>query len=167
MFFELVATFAAGLGAAGIVLILNRITGGRMPGWVMPVAAGLAMLGTTIGSEMSWGKRTTANLPEGVVVFEEIGESAWWRPWTYAAPQTVRLVAVDTTSVRNNPVAPDVRLVDIYLFARWQPVISVGQLVRCNDPARADVSAEALEDPATANWHPAEPALTELVCKES
>ncbi|THH36106.1 hypothetical protein E4Z66_13695 [Aliishimia ponticola] len=167
MFFELIATFVAGLGGAGLVLALNAITGGRLPKWSMPVAAGLAMLAMTIGSEMTWGSRTAGNLPEGVSVVEEVTETAWWRPWTFLSPQVVRLITVDAGSAQTNPAAPDIRLVDMYLFARWQPAVRIGQLVRCaGAPARADADAAALKDPAAATWHPAPPALTALVCKE-
>ena len=43
MFFELVATFAAGISAAGLALIANHLTGGRLPRWFLPLAAGGAM----------------------------------------------------------------------------------------------------------------------------
>ena len=71
MFLELIATFAAGAGAAGLVLVLNLMTGGRLPRWAMPVAAGLAMLGVAISNEASWGARTAQGLPEGLVVVDE------------------------------------------------------------------------------------------------
>ena len=106
MFLELIATFAAGAGAAGLVMILNMVTGGRLPRWAMPVAAGLAMIGVAISNEASWGQRTADGLPEGVVVVEEVREQIWYRPWTYLAPQTVRLVALDTKSVQTNEAAP-------------------------------------------------------------
>ncbi len=167
MFLELIATFAAGIGAAGIVLILNRLTSGRLPGWAMPAGAGLAMLAVTVFMEMSWGARTIRALPQGVAVVETVQDKAWWRPWTYLAPQTVRLVTLDTASVRENPAAPGVRLVDLYLFARWQPPARVPQLVRCDPAGRADPSEAALADPASASWRAAAPALTELACKEA
>ena len=47
MVFELIATIVAGFAGAGVALLLNKIFGGRLPRWIMPVAAGAAMLATT------------------------------------------------------------------------------------------------------------------------
>jgi hypothetical protein len=58
MFLELIAAFAAAFVAAGIVLAVNMATGGRLPRWAMPVAAGAAMLGYAVWSEYSWFART-------------------------------------------------------------------------------------------------------------
>ncbi len=168
MFLELIATFAAGLGAAGVVLLLNRVTRGRLPRWAMPVAAGVAMIGTAVSSEMTWASRTADGLPQGVAVAETVTESAWYRPWTYLWPQGTRMMAVDTATVRRNEATPDTRLVDLYLLARWQPTQRVPQLIDCVAKTRADVSDAALADPAAAAWQPLsdENTLLELVCKE-
>ncbi|MYF88370.1 MAG: hypothetical protein F4186_02705, partial [Boseongicola sp. SB0676_bin_33] len=87
MLLELMAAFAAGLGAAGLVLMANFMTGGRLPRWSMPVAAGGAMIGMAISSEMTWAARTADGLPEGVAVAETVSASVWYRPWTYVWPQ--------------------------------------------------------------------------------
>lgn len=168
MFLELIATFAAGLGAAGVVLLLNRITGGRLPGWAMPVAAGATMIGVAIWSEMTWADRTADALPDGIEVAETVTESAWWRPWTYLWPQTTRFIAVDMASIRTNPAARETRLLDLYLFARWQPVARVPQLVHCSMPGLADVTDASLAEPDAADWRPVaeNDALLRLACKE-
>lgn len=168
MFLELIATFVAGLGAAGIALLLGRLSRGRLPRWSAPVAAGAAMIGVAIWSEMTWASRTAGGMPAGFEVAETVSHTAWWRPWTYVWPQTVRLMAIDTGSVRTNEAAPDTRLVDLYLFARWQPVNRVPQLLRCSEPARADVTDAALAEPLGADWRPlAEDSdLIRLACKE-
>ena len=168
MFYELVATIVAGVGASGAVLAINLATRGRLPKWAMPLAAGAAMIAMAIWFEMSWASRTESALPEGVVVAETVSQSAWWRPWTYVWPQATRLVAVDTGSIRTNPAAPGTRLVDLYLFARGQPPSKVPQLIDCAAQARADVTDAALADPAAAVWRPltAGSTLAEASCKE-
>ncbi len=168
MFLELIATFVAGFGAAGVVLLLNRITSGRLPRWAMPVAAGATMIGVAVWSEMTWADRTEETLPDGLEVAETVSRSIWWRPWTYARPQTVRMMAIDTTSIRTKDAADDARLVDIYLFERWQPPRLVPQLVRCSDPARADVTDATLAEPGSADWRPVpgDSTLIRLACKE-
>ncbi len=168
MFLELIATFAAGLGAAGLCLLINLATGGRLPRWAMPVAAGAAMIGVTISSEMTWASRTVDGLPESIAVAETVSESAWYRPWTYVWPQATRLMAVDTATVRKNDAAPDTRLIELYLFARWQPTQQVPQLIDCATSARADVTDAALADPAAASWQPVPEGgdLIRLACEE-
>ncbi len=167
MFLELIATFAAGLGAAGVVLLLNMATRGRLPRWAMPVAAGAAMIGVGISNEYGWGGRTAAQLPEGVVVIETVTESDWYRPWSFVVPMTTRLAALDTASTRTNPAAPDLRLADLYLFARWRPAAMIPQLIDCAGASRADVTDAALADPAAADWRPANAALIDAACAAS
>ena len=164
MFLELIGTFVAGIAAAGVVLLLNMLTGGRLPKWAMPVTAGVARIGVTVANEYSWGTRTADGLPEGVVVIDDIQTSSWYKPWTYVWPQTVRLTALDTQGVQSREDVPDVKLVDLYLFARWQPPARVPQLLHCADAKRADVTDAALENPAQAVWSTADPAMLEKIC---
>jgi len=157
MFLELIATFVAGVGAAGLVMGLNRIFKRRLPRWLMPVAAGAAMIAYAVWSEYSWADRTVSGLPPGVVEVARIEDRIAWKPWTYLAPQATRLMAVDAGAAARRPDTPEIRLVTLYLFARWQPTRSVPVLVDCAAPARADTSDAALEDPAAADWRPLSP----------
>ncbi|MEM6374779.1 MAG: hypothetical protein AAF686_00975 [Pseudomonadota bacterium] len=166
MFLELIATFAAGFGAAGLVLAINIITKGRLPKWAMPVAAGAAMIGVGISNEYSWGARTVGGLPEGVVVVEKVEESNWYRPWSFVVPMTARLVALDTASVQTNSEIADLRLADIYLFARWQPPARVPQLINCTNSMRANATPEILADTRTAEWRNAAETLVTHACEE-
>lgn len=166
MFLHLVATIAAGLGAAGVMLALHRLTGRRLPRWLIPVAAGLAMIGYAVWSEYSWPDRVVAGLPEGVVEVMRIEERMLWRPWTYLAPQTTRLMAADAGGAATHPDRPSLRLIDLYLFARWQPTRRMPVLLDCAGPARADVTGAALADPEAADWRPLAPddPLLRVVC---
>jgi hypothetical protein len=166
MFFELIATFAAGIAAAGLALIAGHLSGGRMPRWLTPVLAGAAMLGYAIWSEYSWAARTADNLPEGVEVLLTVEETKVWKPWTYVIPQTTRIMALDRASVQTNPDAPGILLADLYFFARWTPPAKRPQLVDCANAARADVSAAALSDPSDAAWRraPEDDPLMEALC---
>lgn len=80
MFFELLATFCAGAGVAGLAMIVNHATGKRLPGGVVPVAGGLAMLLYAVWSEMSWGDRTIATLPQGIVLVDTVEEKSSGSP---------------------------------------------------------------------------------------
>lgn len=166
MFLELIATFAAGIGAAAAVLVLAHLSGGRLPRYAAPAAAGLAMLAYAIWSEYSWAARMAGTLPEGVEVIHEVAESKPWKPWTYAVPQVTRFVVLDRAGVQSNPAVPGVFLVDVYLFARWNPPARLPQFVDCPNRARAEVTEAALANPSRAAWRraPEDDPLLEALC---
>lgn len=137
MFLELLATIFAGLAAAGVALLANRLLGGRLPRWIAPVAAGAAMLAATISSEYSWYSRTAGALPSDFAVIEAVDSRAAWRPWTYLAPFTGRFVALDGASVRQSSALPEQRLADLWFFGRWAPVRQLQIRVDCARGARA------------------------------
>ncbi len=153
MFLDLIATFAAAFAAAGVILFLVRVLRIPFPKWVVPVGAGAAMLGYAIWSEYSWFPRVAEQLPDTVTVASQNAESAWWRPWTYVAPLTSRFIAVDRTSIRTHEAAPDQRLVNLLLIARWQGTVTVPVLYDCAGARRADLlrGAEFAEDGTVAN----------------
>lgn len=140
MFLELIATIFAGIACAGIVMLVNKLAGGRLPKWLAPVAAGLGMIGVTISSEYSWYDRTSETLPEGMEIIQEVESRAFYRPWTYAVPFVERFAAIDTASVRNNDQVPDQRLVDLYFFGRWSPVSKLPVAVDCARNLRANLA---------------------------
>jgi hypothetical protein len=138
MFLELIATVFAGLAVAGVVLLINKLAGG--PRWIVPVAAGLGMIGTTIASEYGWYERTEASLPEGLTVAQTVENRSFYRPWTYARPYVERFVAVDAASVRENPDFPGQRMVDLYFYGRWSPVNKLPVLLDCATARRASLA---------------------------
>jgi hypothetical protein len=137
MFLELIATFIAGLAAAGLVMLVNKVLGGRLPRWLTPVGAGAAMILVTISNEYGWYSRTTDTLPEGVVVAETGESSAFYRPWTYVWPITERFAAVDTKTTRSHLGQPGIKLADVYFFGRWSPVTKLPVLADCTGLRRA------------------------------
>lgn len=148
MFLELIGTIFAGFAFAGLVMVANKLTGGRLPRWAAPVAAGIGMIAMTISSEYSWYGRTKGQLPDALTVVQEVESRALYRPWTYAVPFVDRFAAIDTGSLRSNENVPDQRLVDLYFFGRWSPVSKVPVAVNCADNSRANLAdgAEFAED---------------------
>ncbi|WP_170348421.1 MULTISPECIES: hypothetical protein [Ruegeria] len=140
MFLELIGTIFAGIAFAGVVMGVNKLTGGRLPRWAAPVAAGLGMIGMTIASEYSWYDRTTETLPEEMEIVQEVESRAFYRPWTYAVPFVNRFAAIDTASVRTNEQVPDQRLVDMYFFGRWSPISKLPVAVDCATNSRASLA---------------------------
>ncbi|MET1411723.1 hypothetical protein ABVF61_05615 [Roseibium sp. HPY-6] len=137
MFVELIAAFVAGIAAAGVVMLINRFLGGRLPRWFAPVAAGVAMIATTIANEYGWFSRTKDALPDGIVVAQTIENTAIYRPWTYVEPFVERFVAVDVRSIRSHPDRPDEKLGETYFFGRWSPVSKINVIADCAGNRRA------------------------------
>lgn len=167
MFLELIATLVMGLGVAGIVLLANKVLRGRLPKWTVPASGGIAMIVFSIWSEYSWYPRTADSLPDPVVVAWSNSESAPWKPWTYAIPQTTRFVAVDTGSIRTNDALPGQRMVDLYLMGRWAPGRQVRVVIDCPGARRADLMEDvamdatgAIDPGAWVAMDPADPVLT-------
>jgi hypothetical protein len=79
MALELVAAIVAGVALSGIAMILRRLSGGRLPKWIVSVAAGAGLIGFTIWSEYDWFSSVSAELPEGVPVV-----------WSEAQPMPLR-----------------------------------------------------------------------------
>jgi hypothetical protein len=139
MLLEFIATIALGLGTAGLLLIFNRLLGRRLPGWVVPAGAGLAMILFLIYLEYSWAPRTAEQLPEGVVVTSTSSQSMWYRPWTYVRPLSLRMIAVDTRRNRTHPDQPDRVMTTMVLFERWMPTREIPVVFDCRQQRRADL----------------------------
>lgn len=158
MFLELVATFTVGLGVGGLLALANKVSRGRLPRWITPAGAGLAMLLFVIWSEYTWYDRTRNSLPDGLEVAWSNEDSAPWKPWTYLAPQTSRFLALDMASLRTHEALPDQRMVDLYMMGRWMPMRRVTVVVDCAGNRRADLLEGVEMDRsgviAEENWKP-------------
>ena len=162
MFLELLAVIFAGVAGAGVMLLITRAT--SLPRWLVPVGAGAAMLAATISSEYGWYGRTSAALPEGILVAETVPSTAPWRPWTYVFPMTGRFVAVDTRKMQANLETPQMYLTDLYFFGRWQPLTQVEIMIDCAGNRRAD---PARDDNSAPVWREvgADDAIVRTVCE--
>ncbi|KXS39819.1 hypothetical protein [Modicisalibacter tunisiensis] len=135
MLWQLIAAIFAGLGAAGIGLILRQLSGKRLPRWIVPALGGLGMLAYQIHYEYTWFDNKQARLPASAQVVSKQKERMFWRPWTYIAPLTTGFDVID----RDNLVtrhADGERLVEfiLYHFER-QPADQVshhGYLLNCD-----------------------------------
>ena len=171
MFLELIAAIVAAIAGAGLALLASRLSGGRLPRWIVPLAAGAAMFGYAVWSEYTWFGRTTSDLPEGLAVVDSTRSTAVFRPWTYLVPLTDAFSALDTATIRTNPAAPDQRIADLYRFARWARPARLTVVIDC---AAARVAPEPTatysEDGAVAAaaWETRPPAdpLIAAACQE-
>ncbi|MBE1292871.1 MAG: hypothetical protein GJ677_10315 [Rhodobacteraceae bacterium] len=173
MFLELIAVIFAGMAGGGLMAIIIKFSGSRLPKWLTPVAAGGAMIAATVSSEYSWYGRTAATLPEGFEVVETVETNAFYRPWTYVVPLTERFVALDAASVQTNPAQPDLRLAQVYFYGRWSPLNRLNVAADCGTGRRAALTDGISFDDAGsiegAQWVMAaeDDALLSAVCEVS
>lgn len=140
MLWELIATFSAGLGAAGIAMVLRVMSLKKLPNWIIPVFAGAGMLGFQVYSEYDWFNHQRSLLPTGVEVIRTAEETAAWRPWSYIYPQTMRFIAADIQNAAQNQLNKQIYLVDLYFFERRMSARRMPQVVDCGNGMRADFS---------------------------
>jgi hypothetical protein len=119
MALELIAAVVAAFAMAGIALILRKLSGQRLPRWIIPVAAGAGLLGFTVWSEYDWFSRVSAELPTGVEIVDAPKVTMPIRPWTYVAPLTTRFTAIDHRATVSPPDNPDLLVAREIVYARW------------------------------------------------
>lgn len=134
MVFILIATVAIGLGAAGLMLALTRLSGGRAPRWAAPVAAGLAMVAFMLWNEYTWYDRARESLPQGAVVAETYPYSSVFQPWTLVVPRVARFAVVGVPSQVGDS---GLTVASVILIERLEPPQSVLQLFDCAGARRA------------------------------
>jgi len=100
MIWHLIATFSAGLGAAGIAFLLRSISRQALPKWIIPAFAGIGMLGYQIYFEYNWFDHQSSRQPAGTVVTSSYKGEVFWRPWTYFYPVTTVFTVVDTNNLK-------------------------------------------------------------------
>ena len=119
MIWHLIAAVFSGLGAAGIGLVLRTLSGKRLPKWIVPVCAGLGMLGYQVNAEYSWFEQEQQQLPASAVVISSQTDSMIWRPWTLVFPMVTEFSVVDRDGIAHNARGPTpVTELVVYHFER-------------------------------------------------
>ncbi|WP_168015922.1 hypothetical protein [Halomonas salinarum] len=95
MMWHLIAAVFAGLGAAGIALLLRTLSGKRLPRWIVPAFGGLGMLAYQIHAEYTWFEHKQQQLPASAQVVSSEKGNMFWRPWTYVFPMTMAFEVID------------------------------------------------------------------------
>jgi hypothetical protein len=168
----LIGTLMVGVLAASLTFVGFRLFRREPPRWLLPAAAGLAMLIFHIASDYAWFGRTTAAFPEHLKVGESYTKRNILQPWTLVAAPVVRFSAVDTQAIRRNPAAPDLVMAEVHLLQRYYPTVTLTQLYDCSEPRRAAVGPNLEVDadgrPINANWVEidADDPLRQIVCSE-
>ena len=116
MIWNLVATAFAGLGAAGVALILRFLSRKKLPKWIIPAFAGVGMLTYQIYIEYTALDLIKSRLPQGVEVLETETESMVWRPWTYLFPMETAFTALDVANADSRTLESGEQVVQFVLY---------------------------------------------------
>ncbi|MCC6000028.1 MAG: hypothetical protein JJU19_04090 [Pararhodobacter sp.] len=136
MIFELIGGLSAGLGLMGLVFLLNRLTGGRIPGWVFPTSVAAGLLGFTVWAEYSWASRALDAQPQ-LRLADTVAEPSPMRPLSYLRTPVNRLRAIDLSRTFVHADQPDHVRTLVVSMARWEPVRAVEVMFDCARPAMA------------------------------
>lgn len=170
MIWTLIGTLMVGVLAASLTFIGFRLAKREPQRWLLPAAAGLAMLVFHISSDYAWFARTSAAFPEHLRVGETYTKRSVLQPWTLIAAPIERFSAVDTAAIRRNPAAPDLVMTEVHLLQRYYPTVTLAQLYDCGTPRRAtvgpDLEVDAEGRPKNADWVAIDPtdAIRQIVC---
>ena len=115
MIWHLIAAIFAGLGAAGLGLLLRLASGKRLPRWIIPACAGLGMLAYQIHNEYTWLEQKQAQLPDSAEIVSVEKGQMFWRPWTFALPMTTAFTILDRDSLTLSN-AEEGRLAEFLLY---------------------------------------------------
>lgn len=115
MLWHLIAAIFAGLGAAGVALLLRSIFKQKLPKWIIPAFAGLGMLGYQIYYEYSWFTHLAGLQPESAMVVSSEAGRVFWRPWSYVFPVTQAFTVLDRQSIQTHEKA-GAKIVEFVLY---------------------------------------------------
>lgn len=164
MLWEFIATLSAGIGTAGIALLLRRLFK-RLPRELVPAAAGLGMLLFQIHSEYTWFAHTRALLPESARVVAAIPETAFYKPWAYVQAPVLKFAAIDSAKTAVFPGQAHWRQTNLYFFERRMSAQTWPILIDCQTGLQANLPANN-QTPNDIIWHHTEysQAIAQAIC---
>jgi hypothetical protein len=152
MLLTLLGAIAVAIFAAVCAWVVRRMTGLDAK-WIIPAAAGAAMLGFTIWNDYDWFHRDSALLQEGVEVTQTFSVSRFLQPWTLLVPAIDRYQALDVGGRLTHQSDPDMVLARVILTSRWNPRVIRLQVFDCAQGRRADPPpSDADPIPAEGDW---------------
>lgn len=169
--FQLIATFMVGVLAASLSFIIYTLSRQRVPKAVIPFAAAIAMIAYNVWHEMTWYKRTAAELPQSIVlVAKGPPVQSPMSPWTYMFPRTDNFVALDKRTVQPLPKSGDRYLLQVLDVGRFYPAKRKSWVIDCATRQQAEILASTKFDsegiPSDLAWTKiaSESRITKEVC---
>ena len=139
MFWMLVTAIVAGFAGAGIGYFVRVLSRKRLPVGIVPVFAGLAMIGATVALEYGWYPNTVGTMPDDLVVVSTREQQTWYQPWTYVSPFVRGFAGFSPSETTETAPGSDIYVVQMRLQERWQPQMVLPVLVDCAENRRAEI----------------------------
>ena len=139
MIWVLLTAFVAGFAGAGIGLGLRKISGDRLPKGVIPVAAGIAMLVATVGTEYGWYPNVVRTMAPDLVIVSQREQQAWYQPWTFVRPWVRGFIGYSPAETVETAPGAGIYVVQLRRQERWQPQMVLPALVDCEGGRRAEI----------------------------
>jgi hypothetical protein len=95
MIWHLLAVFIIGLCGGAFAFLFRKLSRDKLPSWIIPVCAGLGMLGYLAYYDYTWFEFKRSQLPPESVVIEQDRASNFFRPWSYLAPSVSSFAILD------------------------------------------------------------------------
>ncbi|WP_404417176.1 hypothetical protein [Marinospirillum sp.] len=168
MIWHLIAAVFCGLAAAGVALLLRKLSGQRLPKWIIPVFAGLGMLSYQVYTEYNWYELKQTQLPEDSVIVSKETKENFWRPWTYVVPLTGAFTLLDTSSLETRSMG-DQQVAEfvLYRFERLHvdQVASQAYVLNCSSRELVPLQEDRAMKVEAMRRLSAEDPLHEAVCE--
>jgi len=124
MVWNLVGVFIVGLACGGMAFALVKATKNRVPGWLVPVSAGVGMLLLLLTINYRWYADRLDALNYQQVNFEVVEtkrSSSFMRPWSYIYKPVTEFSFVDDNWKKL--VVDDQKLIQFSLYTFYQEVV--------------------------------------------
>jgi len=95
MTWHLLAVFIIGLCLGGISFFLRKLSRNRLPKWIIPISAGIGMLGYLAYYDYGWFEFKKSQLPPQAVVIDQASEKNFFKPWRYLVPAVSSFAILD------------------------------------------------------------------------
>ena len=141
MYVEILSAVALAFGVAGTILIVFRLFGRKPPKFLIPAAAGIAMLVFTAWSDSTWYERTSQLVEaKGLTIIKALEGQSLLSPWSLVKPRVDQFVAINTAEIQTNDKHPNVFLFKTYFMKRHEQTLEVTVMVDCNTGKRFDIA---------------------------
>lgn len=141
MLFTLLGTFIAGIGAAGMVILVYKyILRRERPKAAVPISAAAAMILLQVVLDYGWFSRATADFGNDVVVVRTSEGTSLLQPLSFIIPRTDRFLAFDKASLKTNDALPGIKMGTMFQAEKDGPTTQILQIFDCINARRADWS---------------------------
>lgn len=139
MIWHLIAVLICGLSVGGLMFLLRKLSGNRLPKWLISASAGAAMLGYLAFYDYTWYEFKSSQLPPEAEVIATSSPKSFLRPWSYI---TAPVNAFTVFDGRSKQVEQDQQILVAYILYtfRKDPLERLetrSYLINCNLLERA------------------------------